>query len=84
MLLTNFPLAVLRRGLGAFFTHELGAIRHLRATGQPELVGEILRGRRDGLKLIGYALRRRKILKPHRAVGSDLLWELMNNGTIIW
>jgi GT2 family glycosyltransferase len=83
MLLTNFPVPVLLRGLRGFLTHELGAIRHLRATGQPELVSEILRGRRDGLRLIRYALGRRKTLKQHRVVEADLLWELMNTGTII-
>jgi GT2 family glycosyltransferase len=83
MLLTNLPLAILGRGLRGLLLHELGAVRHLRATGQPELVGEILRGRRDSLKLIGYALRRRKVLKPYRRVDSDLLWELMNTGTVI-
>jgi GT2 family glycosyltransferase len=83
MLLTNFPMVVLARGLSGFFLHELGAVRHLRATGQPELVGEIMRGRRDGLRLIRYALSRRKVLKPFRKLDSDLLWELMNDGTII-
>jgi GT2 family glycosyltransferase len=83
MLLTNFPAGVLLKGLIGFLLHERGAIRHLRATGQPELVGEIMRGRYDSLRLIPYALRRRKRLAPHRVVDPDLLWELMKTGSVI-
>jgi GT2 family glycosyltransferase len=83
MLLTNFPAQVLLKGLVGFLLHERGAIRHLRATGQPELVGEIMRGRYDSLRLIPYALRRRKRLAPHRVLDANFLWELMKTGSVI-
>ena len=83
MLLTNFPYRLLLRGLRGFLSHELGAIRHLRAIGQPDLVGEILRGRRDGLRLIRYALRRRRRLRALRVLDPELLWNFMHEGTVL-
>ncbi len=83
MLLTNFPMRLLIRGIRGFLAHEIGAIRHLRATGQPELVAEIVRGRRDGLRLIPYALARRKRLRAHRILDPELLWSFMNEGTAL-
>jgi GT2 family glycosyltransferase len=83
MLLSNFPSGVLLRGMIGLIQHEIGAIRHVRSIGQPELVREIMAGRREGLKLIGYALKRRKILRPHVAIDAELVWELMHNGTVL-
>jgi GT2 family glycosyltransferase len=81
LLLSNFPARVLLRGLIGLVKHEVGAVRHLRSIGQPELVGEIMRGRLEGLRLIPYALRRRKQLRPLRVLDGDHLWELMRDGT---
>lgn len=83
LLLTNFPLRLLVRGFRGFVGHEIGAVRHLRATGQPELVGEIMRGRREGLRLIPYALRRRRQLRRYRALDPELVWSFMNEGTAL-
>jgi GT2 family glycosyltransferase len=80
MLLTNFPARVLIRGLFGFLQHERGAIRHLRINGQPELVRELVKGRRDAIALLPYALRRRRRLAPYRVIDADLLWELMKTG----
>ena len=83
MLLSNFPLRLLARGLRGLIAHEINAIRHVRSIGQPELVHDILGGRRDGLKLIRYALKRRTVLKPFTAVDPELIWELMRDGTVL-
>ena len=83
LLVSNLPWAVLGRGLWGLIGHEIGAVRHLRSSGQPELVGEIRRGRFEGFRLLPYALRRRRQLAPLRVVDADHLWELMRDGRAI-
>jgi GT2 family glycosyltransferase len=83
LLLTNFPARLLVRGLAGLIGHEIGAIRHLLATGRPELIKDIAMGRLLGLRLVPYALRRRRMLRSHVVVDPDLIWEFMATGTAL-
>lgn len=83
LLLTNFPVRVLLRGFGALVAHEVGAVRHLRATGRGSIVGELWRGRTEGIRLVPYALKRRRQLAPFVVADPEFVWELMQTGTVV-
>jgi GT2 family glycosyltransferase len=81
LLVSNLPARVLLRGIRGLIGHEIGAVRHLMATGRPELVKDIAIGRLQGLKLLPYAWRRRRILRAYIGVDPEFIWELMVTGT---
>ncbi len=83
LLLSNLPWSVLVRGLLGLLWHEVGAVRHLRATDQSSLVRSIARGRVAGLRLIPHALRRRRQLRPFVVADAEHVWSLMRDGRSI-
>jgi GT2 family glycosyltransferase len=80
--ITHLPWSVMVRRLFAILRHDRGAIRHLRSTGQQEVIGQLIRGRLSGIGLIPYALRRRKALAPHRGLSHDAISVFMSTGTL--
>jgi GT2 family glycosyltransferase len=83
LLLSNLPWSLLVRGLVGLLWHEVGAVRHLRATGQAPLVRSLVRGRLSGLRLIPHALRRRRQLAPFVVADAEHVWSLMRDGRSI-
>jgi GT2 family glycosyltransferase len=71
--LTNFPLRTILRGLPAAIRHDRGTIRHLKHTGQSDVIPQVVRGRLLGLCMIPYALRRRRALAPFVRLSAEAL-----------
>ncbi len=80
--LTNFPLRMIVAALPKIIRHDRGALNHLRATGQRDVIPQLLRGRVAGLAMIPYALRRRRALRPHLRVAAEGLEVFMSTGTL--
>ncbi len=80
--LTNFPLRMVLCALPKVLRHDRGALNHLRATGQRDVIPQMLRGRLEGLLLIPYALARRRALRPHVRVPAEGLQVFMSTGTL--
>ncbi len=80
--LTNFPLTVLLRAIPAIVRHDRGAINHLRATNQRNVIPQLLKGRIEGIAMIPYAMRRRRQLRPQVRVSPEGLGVFMSTGTL--
>ncbi len=80
--LTNFPIRMVLTALPKILRHDRGALNHLRAAGQRDVIPQMLRGRLEGLLLIPYAIRRRRVLRPHIRVPPEGLDVFMSTGTL--
>jgi GT2 family glycosyltransferase len=80
--LTNFPLRMVIKAIPAVLRHDRGAVNHLRATGQRDVIPQLLRGRMAGLAMIPYALARRRRLRPHVTLPPEALKVFMSTGTL--
>jgi N-acetylglucosaminyl-diphospho-decaprenol L-rhamnosyltransferase len=77
VLVKNLPWTVVARSLPGLAIAELARYRRYLREGEPGKVATILRGRVEGLLALPRFLRKRRMLAPHRRLGSAAVWEAM-------
>jgi GT2 family glycosyltransferase len=77
VLVKNLPWPVVARTMPGMLRAELARYRGFLRTGDYGKVGTMLHGRLLGVASLPRFLRKRSVLRPHRAVTKDRLWGLM-------
>lgn len=78
---TNMPRPLVRRSLPAFLALNFGSVVWFSLRGQP---GPILRAKRDALRGLPWALRRRREVQRGRRVGAQAIGAMLSEGRGGW